>query len=130
MAKFIQELAPQAFIFENVKGLLTAKRTAEGNPKEFWKEIWMEFNDIRTIPPGKEKKLRYVVQWKKLLAKDYCFTQLSSHSQYHSPICLGNVLSSYMGEVGGKVESFEMTVEEQASRRLLPAGSCAIYMNS
>ena len=67
---------------------------------------------------------------KKLLAKDYCFTQLSSHSQYHSPICLGNVLSSYMGEVGGKVESFEMTVEEQAGRRLLPAGSCAIYMNS
>ena len=71
MAIFIQELAPRAFIFENVKGLLTAKRTSDGEPKEFWKEIWKEFNDICTIPPGKEKELGYVVQHKTLLAKDY-----------------------------------------------------------
>ena len=71
MAKFIQELAPRAFIFENVRGLLSARKTAQGHKGEFWKDIQTEFKAIQAIPPKKNKALGYVVQWKLLLAKDY-----------------------------------------------------------
>ena len=71
MAKFIQELAPRAFIFENVRGLLSARKTAQGSPGEFWEDIQTEFKDIQAKPPKKNEALGYVVQWKLLLAKDY-----------------------------------------------------------
>ena len=71
MAKFIEVLAPRAFIFENVRGLLSAKKTAQGHKGEFWEDIQKEFKDIRATPPGKQKPLNYVVQWKLLYAKDY-----------------------------------------------------------
>ncbi|GEM_PF-322494 len=71
MVKFIQELAPRAFIFENVRGLLSARKTAQGHKGEFWEDIQKEFKAIQAIPPGKQKAFSYVVQWKLLLAKDY-----------------------------------------------------------
>ena len=71
MAKFIRELAPRAFIFENVRGLLSARKTASGKKGEFWKDIQREFKAIKVTPPGKRKEYCYIIQWKLLLAKDY-----------------------------------------------------------
>ena len=71
MAKFIGELAPRAFIFENVRGLLSARKTASGKKGEFWKDIQREFKAIKVTPPGKRKEYCYIIQWKLLLAKDY-----------------------------------------------------------
>jgi len=71
MAKFVQELAPRAFIFENVRGLLSARKTAQGHKGEFWEDIQKEFKAIQATPPRKKRALSYVVQWKLLLAKDY-----------------------------------------------------------
>ena len=71
MVKFVQELAPRAFIFENVRGLLSARKTAQGHKGEFWEDIQKEFKAIQAIPSGEQKAFSYVVQWKLLLAKDY-----------------------------------------------------------
>ena len=71
MAKFVKELAPRAFLFENVRGLLSARKTAEGKKGEFWKDIREEFEAVKVVPPGKQEKIGYVIQWKLLLAKDY-----------------------------------------------------------
>ena len=71
MAKFVEALAPRAFIFENVRGLLSARKTAQGKPGEFWEDVKKEFTSIRAVPAGNQEAFRYVVQSKLLLAKDY-----------------------------------------------------------
>ncbi len=64
-----------------------------------------------------------------LLEDDFCFIQLSSHSQYHSPVSLKNMLCSYFDESAGSLDAFEMTEEEESNQRLLPSGACAILLS-
>ena len=71
MAKFVGQLAPRAFLFENVRGLLSARKTATGEKGEFWDDIRKEFRSLQVKPSGKRKEYSYVIQWKLLLAKDY-----------------------------------------------------------
>tara|TARA_B100000029_G_scaffold253322_1_gene250274 strand:- start:55 stop:1302 length:1248 start_codon:yes stop_codon:yes gene_type:complete len=71
MAKFVGQLAPRAFLFENVRGLLSARKTATGEKGEFWDDIRGEFKALKVKPPGKSQNYSYVIQWKLLLAKDY-----------------------------------------------------------
>jgi DNA (cytosine-5)-methyltransferase 1 len=63
MLYVISELRPRAFLFENVKGLLSAKWTPEGEKGEIWKEI------RETYERGLGEK--YVIRWALVRAKDY-----------------------------------------------------------
>lgn len=60
MAAIIAELRPRAFIFENVRGLLTSTWTRKGSRK-IWPDVLCEFRSI----PG------YTVRWSLVSAKDY-----------------------------------------------------------
>ena len=46
MAKIIRHLRPRAFVFENVRGLLTGRWTADGNKGEIWRDIKSAFTEI------------------------------------------------------------------------------------
>lgn len=61
MAVLVQRLNPKAFLFENVRGLLTARWNDEGNKGEIWSEVLKAFRAI----PG------YTVTYKLVRAKDY-----------------------------------------------------------
>lgn len=60
MAQIIRRLRPRIFLFENVRGLLTAKWTREGGD-HIWPDVKAEFRKI----PG------YEVRWSLVYAKDY-----------------------------------------------------------
>ena len=69
MASLIKAVAPRAFLFENVKGLLTAKWTPDGSKGEIWQDVRATFNAI-TVKVG-AKRLSYRTDWALVLAKDY-----------------------------------------------------------
>lgn len=61
MAYLVGAFRPKIFLFENVKGLLSAKWTANGTKGEIWDDI---FNTYANIPG-------YEVHWELVHAKDY-----------------------------------------------------------
>lgn len=60
MAKIIARVRPRMFLFENVRGLLTARWTQDGDRK-IWPDVLAEFRGI----PG------YEVRWSLVSARDY-----------------------------------------------------------
>ncbi|MBX7456763.1 DNA cytosine methyltransferase [Qipengyuania sp. 1NDH17] len=64
MAFVIEQLRPRVFLFENVKGLLSARWTSEGKKGEIWDDVYGRFKRL-----GSEHG--YVVRWKLVYAKDY-----------------------------------------------------------
>lgn len=55
MAEFIRAVQPKAFVFENVRGLLSAKWLPDGETGEIWQEVQKAFKSItfmRTLLPG------------------------------------------------------------------------------
>ena len=63
MTRIISKLRPKMFLFENVKGLLSARWTANGEKGEIWRAVQ---NDFRNINGGE-----YFVDFKLVQAKDY-----------------------------------------------------------
>lgn len=64
MAFVIEQTRPRIFLFENVKGLLSAKWTNEGQKGEIWRDVYGRFKRL-----GEEHG--YTVRWKLVHAKDY-----------------------------------------------------------
>lgn len=67
MARFIEAVQPRAFVFENVRGLLSARWSPEGDKGEIWKDVQKAFSDIG----GRGDKRGYQIGWKLVFAKDY-----------------------------------------------------------
>ena len=61
MVRVIKCINPNAFLFENVRGLLTSRWSANGKKGEVFKDVLAEFKSI----PG------YVVRWDLVQGKDY-----------------------------------------------------------
>lgn len=64
MAFVIEQVRPRIFLFENVKGLLSARWTSDGEKGEIWRDVYGRFCRL-----GQEHG--YVVRWKLVHAKDY-----------------------------------------------------------
>jgi DNA (cytosine-5)-methyltransferase 1 len=64
MAELIEELHPKAFLFENVRGLLSARWTATGAKGEIWKDVFGRFQKL-----GREHQ--YEVKASLVYARDY-----------------------------------------------------------
>lgn len=64
MAFVIEQVRPRIFLFENVKGLLSARWTSEGAKGEIWNDVFGRFKRL-----GLEHG--YEVRWKLVHAKDY-----------------------------------------------------------
>jgi len=64
MAFVIEQMRPRIFLFENVKGLLSARWTADGEKGEIWRDVFGRFCRL-----GRENG--YVVRWKLVYAKNY-----------------------------------------------------------
>ena len=69
MAKAVTAIAPKAFVFENVRGLLTSRWTPEGEKGEIWKDVLKTFQRITVKVGG--KTLSYRIGHELVFAKDY-----------------------------------------------------------
>lgn len=69
MARFIEAIGPRAFVFENVRGLLTSRWTPEGEKGEIWRDVQAAFSQIR-VRRGR-KTLEYVIGAQLVQAKQY-----------------------------------------------------------
>lgn len=61
MAVFIDQMKPNAFIFENVEGLLSSKWDKHGKKGEIFENVLQEFRDLKN----------YTIRWQLLYSKDY-----------------------------------------------------------
>lgn len=69
MATFIQAVAPKAFVFENVRGLLSSRWTKGGSIGEIWHEVEKTMSNITTRVNGHE--YHYEFRAKLLHASDF-----------------------------------------------------------
>lgn len=69
MAKVVTAVQPKAFLFENVKGLLSSRWTPGGDKGEIWEDVQAAFRKIRVTRGGSE--LHYKLGWHLVSAKDY-----------------------------------------------------------
>ena len=65
---------------------------------------------------------------KDLLAPDFSFVLLSSHSNGYTPIAMRNLLSSIVPEAAGRYLAEEMLVAEAGSDRWLPSGASTWFI--
>ncbi len=68
-AQVIESVAPRAFLFENVRGLLNSKWSPDGSAGEIWEDVRRAFSQIRVKTKG--KSLQYEIGWKLVYAKDF-----------------------------------------------------------
>lgn len=64
MASVVEHVQPRLFLFENVKGLLSSRWTAEGKSGEIWSDVFGRFQRLG-------EQFGYQVRWKLVVAKDY-----------------------------------------------------------
>ena len=69
MAKVVKAVAPKAFVFENVRGLLTSRWTPDGDKGEIWEDVKKSFQRIE-VKVGRSV-LSYNIGWELVYAKDY-----------------------------------------------------------
>lgn len=80
MARVIKALRPKAFLFENVRGLLFSKWSAEGEKGEIFRDVLKTFQSLT----------EYHVKWDLLFAKDYGVPQNRPRVMivgYRSDVC-------------------------------------------
>jgi DNA (cytosine-5)-methyltransferase 1 len=70
MAKVVQGIAPKAFVFENVRGLLNSRWTKTGESGEIWADVQRTFRAI-TVRRRGGRLLQYRVEPALVFAKDY-----------------------------------------------------------
>ena len=61
MAYLINKLNPKIFLFENVRGLLSARWNSNGNKGEIWDDVIKTFDALKN----------YDTSWSLVKAKDY-----------------------------------------------------------
>lgn len=69
MATVIAALRPRAFVFENVRGLLTARWTAAGCKGEIWDDVYSHFEAL-TVKRGR-RMLQYRLDWRLVSAAEF-----------------------------------------------------------
>ncbi|MFW7377950.1 MAG: class I SAM-dependent methyltransferase [Oligoflexus sp.] len=67
-------------------------------------------------------------QLKLILADDFSYVMLSSHSNGYTPLAMRNLLSDILPEVSGQYLLEEMVVPEKDSGRTLPSGACCLFV--
>ncbi len=69
MACFIETVAPKAFLFENVRGLLTARWTPSGKKGEIWEDVKATFAGVEVTVRG--EAMSYKVDSALVRAREY-----------------------------------------------------------
>lgn len=69
MASFVSSIGPRMFLFENVRGLLTARWNPKGEKGEIWRDVQSSFSRVKTRRHG--KLLHYQIASTIIRASDF-----------------------------------------------------------
>lgn len=108
MAFVIEQVRPRIFLFENVRGLLSSRWTAEGEKGEIWRDVYGRFKLL-----GSEHG--YAVRWKLVHAKDY------GVPQNRPRVLIVGVRSDVVEKLGPRWLSLGSHDEDAVACGLLPA---------
>jgi 23S rRNA (cytosine1962-C5)-methyltransferase len=77
-----------------------------------------------------EHMVPLMAELKKILADNFKFVLLSSHSTGYTPIALQNLLSAVVDPASGSFVSNEMVVAHKSGKALLPSGASCLFLRS
>jgi DNA (cytosine-5)-methyltransferase 1 len=106
MASVIRALRPRLFLFENVKGLLSARWTETGEKGEIWNEVLDHFRRL-----GNEAG--YQIRWSLVYARNY------GVPQNRPRVLLVGIRNDLVAELDGKIW-LENDAEDAVKTGLLP----------
>lgn len=101
MASVIEQVRPRIFLFENVKGLLSARWTSEGTKGEIWSDVFGRFTRL-----GEEHG--YQVRWKLVHAKNY------GVPQNRPRVLIVGLRNDLVSRIGNQVSLFAHTEDAVA----------------
>lgn len=104
MATIVGRLRPRAFVFENVRGLLTGRWTRDGEKGEIWRDVKRSFIDIG----------EYVLAAELVYAKNY------GVAQNRPRVILVGIRSDVIGESATKLTEIDAIDETATKRGFLP----------
>ena len=107
MAELIETVRPKAFLFENVRGLLAARWTAEGEKGEIWNDVFGCFRSLG-------ERCGYAVRWSLVYARDYGVPQ-------NRPRVLIVGLDKAIAKKAGAILNLESEPDDAIRSGLLPA---------
>jgi DNA (cytosine-5)-methyltransferase 1 len=132
MAKVVQEVAPKAFVFENVRGLLNSRWTKDGRKGEIWDDVVDTFHAIN-IRRGR-KVLTYDIRPQLVFAKDYGVPQnrprvlmVGVRSDISLPPLTSGVAEGFLPEGKGGAPGLEDLLGDLVDRDWTPGGKTLAY---
>jgi DNA (cytosine-5)-methyltransferase 1 len=135
MAKFIGAIGPKAFIFENVKGLMSARWTPEGEKGEIWRDVLATFERIQV--PVRSRKTGYVIQHQLVLSKNYGVPQnrprvliVGIREDVFSKIQHTNLATKFFPVETNDFPNIKELWSDLVDPNWMPGGSTANYPNS
>ena len=133
MAKFVEAVAPRAFIFENVRGLLNSRWTPSGEKGEIWRDVVRAFERIR-VRRGR-KTLDYRIGSALLFAKDYGVPQnrprvimVGIRSDISIKSDSGGVASGLLPAASGNAPDLRDLLGDLVDPEWSPGGSTDFYL--
>ncbi|WP_201022912.1 DNA cytosine methyltransferase [Sphingopyxis sp. H115] len=115
MAFVIEQIRPRIFLFENVRGLLSSRWTAEGTKGEIWRDVYGRFKRL-----GLEHG--YVVRWKLVHAKDY------GVPQNRPRVLIVGIRSDIVDKMGSRLSLAAHEEDAVACGMLPPHGEIAPHL--
>jgi DNA (cytosine-5)-methyltransferase 1 len=130
MAFVVNSLQPKIFLFENVRGLLSAKWTADGEKGEIWDEVRATFTALRG----------YTTNWALVRAKDYGVPQNRPRvllvgirddvAKSASKALRSSIAGGYLPEPTGNAPDLRDLLGDLVDPKYTPGGTTASYPKS
>ncbi len=134
MASVVQEIAPRAFVFENVKGLLTSRWTPDGDKGEIWADVQTAFHAIE-VKVGR-KTLTYEIRHHLVHAKDYGVPQnrprvimVGIRSDISPATSAGHPAEGFLPDPTGGAPNVEDLLGDLVDGSWIPGGESQRYVS-
>ena len=135
MAAFVQAVQPKAFLFENVRGLLTSKWFPGGESGEIWRDVQSAFRRI-SIRKGR-KTLEYQIGFHLVSAADYGVPQnrpriimIGIRSDLPANLTLSNLGDGLIPVPTYGAPNLDEFLGDLVDPNWIPGGSSNQYLNS
>ena len=134
MAAVVRALAPRAFIFENVKGLLSSRWSPDGDKGEIWSDVQTAFADV-AVSVGR-RRLTYDIHHALVHAKDYGVPQnrprvllVGIRSDIAPAAQSGRVADGFLPEPTGGAPGIEELLGDLVDPFWEPGGETTAYVS-
>lgn len=134
MSKFVSAIGPKAFLFENVKGLLTSRWTRGGDKGEIWEDVKREFENLQF--KRDKKSYHYRIGSALILGKHYGVPQnrprvlmVGIRSDINVPTDLSQIGDGFLPRPTGGAPDLENVLGDLVDHDWIPGGATRKYLS-